>query len=119
MTGMSLLRQVYSLLEQPELLADEAGCENGLLAVNQIYSELWHREHREDFVPLDNLGQRLALSGRCLPAMTYGTAMLLCLGNEEGAHYDRYLELYRRAASLTGGMPMQRGYAMPTEEVSA
>ena len=119
MTGMSILRQVYSLLEQPERLADELGGEGGLLAVNQIYGELWHREHPEDFVPLENLGQRLALSGCCLPALTYGVAMLLCLNSETDTPYDRYLELYQRAATHTGGCARRRGYAMPTEEVTA
>ncbi|MBQ8682932.1 MAG: hypothetical protein IJ518_00265 [Clostridia bacterium] len=119
MTGMSILRQAYSLLGQPERLTAETAGETGLLVINQICSELWHREHAEEFVPLDNLGQRVALSGRCLPALTYGTAMLLCLNSQEETHYDRYLELYRQATAGIGGQPWRRAYTMPTEEVTA
>ena len=102
LTGMSILQQAYSLMEQPErMTADDSG-EEGLLVVNQIYSELWHREHRTMFVPLGHLKQRLELSWRFMPAMAYGAAMLLSLGQE--AAYDRYLELYRRAAAHAGGL---------------
>ncbi len=108
MTGLSILRQAYSLLEQPERLAAEDGNESGLLVVNQIYSELWHREHKSQFEPLEHLRQKIELSWRFLPAMTYGTAMLLCLNSPQDLSYDRYLELYRRAASYTGGVVTRR-----------
>ena len=119
MTGISLLRQVYSLLGRPERLAGGDGCEDGLLAVNQIYGELWYRENSGEFVPLDSLGQTLELSGRCLPALAYGTAMLLCLAENEGPAYTRYAEQYRRAAACAGGTPRSRLYVQPTEEVTA
>ncbi len=119
MTGMTLLRQVYSLMKQPKCLTDEDGCESGLLAVNQIYAELWPREHREPFVPLENLGEPVELSGRCLPALTYGTAMLLCLDGEKNIPYDRYYELYQRTAAQIGGIPGRRTYTLPIEEVTA
>lgn len=108
MTGLSVLRQVYGLLEQPERLAAEDGNETALAAVNQIYADLWAREHTEPFEPLPHLWQEVALSWRCLPALIYGTAALLCLRMDTGRSYDRFLELYMRALSHTGGAPMRR-----------
>lgn len=102
MTGLAILRQALALLEEDKRLAIAGEDEAGLLAVNQIYSELCYREHRSDFQPLDRLQQSLQLSWRCLPAMAYGTAMLLCL-NDERREYTRYQRLYERAAAHTGG----------------
>lgn len=107
MTGMSVLRQVYGLMEQPHRLAAEDGNEPALAAINQIYSNLWYREHSEAFEPLSHLWQEVALSWRCVPALIYGTAALLCLHSDTAGAYDRYLELYMRALSHTGG-PLQR-----------
>ena len=103
MTGLSILRHAYGLMEQPHRLAGPDGNESGLLAVNQIYCDLWHREQTGEFVPLEHLRQSLKLSWRCLPAMTYGVATLLCLNNAEDRPYERYLDLYLRALTHTGG----------------
>ena len=108
MIGMSILRQAYSLLGRPERLTAEEGNESGLLAVNQIYSELWHREHQAEFQPLAHLLERVQLTYRFLPAMAYGTAALLCLGAEDQRPYDRYLELYLRSLTHTGGTTRHR-----------
>lgn len=108
MTGLSVLRHAYGLMEQPGRLTADDGNESGLLAVNQIYSDLWRREHTEPFVPLDHLRQSLDLSWRCLPAMTYGTAALLCLNGGDERPYDRYLELYLRALPRLEGVPYRR-----------
>ena len=70
MTGLSILRHAYALMDQPHRLAGTDGNESGLLAVNQIYAELWPREHRDDFRPLEHLRQTVQLSYRFLPAMT-------------------------------------------------
>lgn len=114
MTGLSILRQAYSLLEKPENAANADGDEYGLLAVNQIYSELWHREHHAPFQPLEHLRQSVALSWRFLPAMAYGIAMLLSLN--AGDNYTRYQELYRRAARHTGGVfPRRIQTAFPAD----
>ncbi len=102
MTGAAILRQAYALLEEKERQATSQGEEQGLMVVNQIYSELWNREHRCAFVPLEHLRQGLHLSWRCMPAMAYGTAMLLSL-NGEGEGYERFQRLYERAAAHTGG----------------
>ena len=114
MTGLDILKQAYALLWQPENLATADGNEYGLMAVNQIYSELWHREHPAPFMPLSGLRQRVALSARFLPAMAYGTAMVLCLNGE--ADYTRYQRLYERAAQRAGGCCLRRRYALPREE---
>lgn len=108
MTGLSVLRQVYGLLEQPERLSAEDGNETALAAVNQIYADLWAREHTEAFEPLPHVWQEVALSWRCLPALIYGTAALLCVRSDVGRSYDRFLELYMRALSHTGGAPLRR-----------
>lgn len=110
MTGTSILQQAYSLMEQPERMNADDNGENGLLVVNQIYSELWHREHTTPFVPLGHIKQRVELSWRFMPAMAYGTAMLLSLNSGEG--YDRYLELYHRAATHAGGLAPCRANTM-------
>ena len=103
-----ILKQAYSLLGDDKRLATVDGDEHGLATVNQIYSELWHREHRTRFQPLDVLQQPILLTCRFLPAMAYGTAMLLCVGDEEATRHDRLLALYRRAASHTGGLMSSR-----------
>ena len=114
MTGMSILHQAYSLMEQTERLTTDDHEEMGLIAVNQIYGELWHREHRTAFIPLDNLRRRLDFSWRMLPAMTYGVAMLLSL-NEDAA-YERFQALYQRAAAHAGGLaPLRRMDILPRE----
>lgn len=108
MTGLTLLRQAYGLLDDDKRAAEAESDEQGLIAVNQIYSELWSREHRTAFVPLSSLRQSMQLSFRCLPALTYGVAMLLCLNDEDKEPYSRYQALYQRAASHTGGVPDMR-----------
>ena len=100
MTGLAVLKQAYQLLDDPKGAAS-AG-EQDLVAVNQIYSELWYREHTAPFQPLDSLQLPLLLSWRCLPAMAYGVAMLLCLNDEEKP-YTQFQALYERAAAHTGG----------------
>ena len=108
MIGLSILKQAYHLLESADKAANADGDEMGLMAVNQIYSELWHREHKEPFRPLSVLRQRVELSWRFLPALAYGTAMLLCLNNEKSGSYIRLQTLYERAASHTGGLAEPR-----------
>ena len=107
MTGLSVLRHAYGLMEKPGRLTADDGNESGLLAVNQIYGELWEREHTDPFVPLTHLRQELKLSWRCLPAITYGTAALLCLG-DNALPYDRFLEMYLRAVPRIESVPYQR-----------
>ena len=116
MTGLSVLRHAYGLMEQPHRLTANDGNESGLLAVNQIYCDLWHREHTGEFQPLEHLRQKLELSWRCLPAMTYGVATLLCLNGGDERPYERYLDLYLRALTHTGGMVRTRLDTGVTEE---
>ena len=114
MTGMSILRQAYSLMEQPERMTADDTEEMGLIAVNQIYSEVWHREHRTAFIPLDNLRRRLDLSWRMMPAMAYGVSMLLSLNSDIA--YERFQTLYQRAAAHAGGLaPLRRTDTLPRE----
>ena len=115
MTGLSVLRQVYGLMEQPERLTAEDGNESALAALNQIYADLWAREHTDAFEPLPHLWQEVALSWRCLPALIYGTAALLCLCYDAAPSYDRFLELYMRALSHTGGVNQRRVDVLPRE----
>ncbi len=103
MTGLGILKQAYGLLGDEKRLATADGDEVGLAMVNQIYSELWHREHRTRFQPLAAPQQPLLLSCGFMPAMAYGTAMLLSVGGEPTV-YDRFRSLYRRAATQTGGV---------------
>ena len=116
MTGLSILRHVYGIMDQPHRLAGTDGNESGLLAVNQIYAELWPREHCDAFQPLEHLRQRVQLSWRCLPAMTYGVATLLCLSEEKSQPYERFLDLYLRALTHTGGLPRRRVNTTVSEE---
>lgn len=102
MTGLSILQQAYSLLNAPEKKANADGDEAGLVAVNQIYGELWHRAHPQVFTPLDAPYQPLDLPWRFFPAMVYGVAMLLCLDGEENTPYSRFQLLYEQAKSHTG-----------------
>ena len=108
MTGSRILRQVYHLMGEPERYIASDGNESGLLALNQICGELWKREHTEPFVPLDTPWQEVALPAVYLPAITYGTAALLCLNSGEERPYDRYLELYLRAVPRPVGRPYRR-----------
>ncbi len=109
MTGLSVLRQVYALMERPERLVGASdGNESALLALNQIYSDLWSRERAEAFEPLTHLREPVCLSWRSLPALTYGTAALLCLNSGEERPYDRFLELYLRALPRKQGQPYRR-----------
>lgn len=116
MTGLSVLRHAYGLMEQPGRLTADEGNESGLMAVNQIYSDLWRREHTEAFEPLAHLRQTVNLSWRYLPAMTYGVASLLCLNGGEERPYDRYLELYLRALPRIEGVPYRRTDVLFAEE---
>ena len=108
MTGLSVLRHAYGLMEQPGRLTADDGNESGLLAVNQIYGDLWRREESDPFQPLTHLRQQILLPWRYLPAMTYGTAALLCLNSGNERPYDRYLELYLRALPRVQGTPYRR-----------
>ena len=108
MTGLSVLRHAYGLLEQSHRLATSDDNESSLSAVNEIYCNLWYREHTEAFQPLEHLRQELQLSARCLPAMTYGVATLLCLNGDSQQPYERCLDLYLRALTHTGGVLRRR-----------
>ena len=108
MTGLSVLRHAYALMEQPHRLTANDGNESGLMLVNEIYGNLWYREHGEEFQPLEHLRQELNLSPRCLPAMTYGVATLLCLNSGDEHPYERYLDLYTQALTHAGGLLRRR-----------
>ncbi len=113
MTGMSILRQVYSLMDQPMGTKGLDGDESGLLALNQICGELWHREHTEEYTPMLNLLEQVDLSWRLLPAITYGVAALLCLSGGADKPYDRFLELYTRALTRYSTLPTKRQDVWP------
>ena len=115
MTGLSVLRHAYALLEQPHRLTAGDGNESGLMAVNEIYCNLWHREQCGEFQPLEHLRQELKLSARCLPAMTYGVATLLCLSGGDQHVYERCLDLYTRALTQAGGRLRTRVDTTPLE----
>lgn len=117
MTGLSVLRQVYALLDQPGRLTAGDGNESGLIAVNQIYGDLWKRERQEVFAPLANLREEIDLSWRSVAAMTYGVAALLCLNGGEERPYDRYLELYMQALPRIKAFPYRRKDALFPEVV--
>ena len=116
MTGLSILRHAYGLLEQPHRLTADDGNESGLLAVNQIYCDLWQREQTGAFQPLEHLRQEVQLSWRCLPAMAYGVATLLCLNGDDNSPYERCLDLYLRALTHTGGVSQRRVDTMVSPE---
>ena len=103
MTGLMILKQAYSLLGAADKAAKASGDEDGLLALNQIYSEMWQREHMVPFTPLENIRETISLPCRFMPALAYGTAMLLCLNKEESGPYTRLQERYERAATHAGG----------------
>lgn len=115
MTGMSILRQVYGMMDQPMGTKGLLGDESGLLALNQICSEVWYREHTEPYTPLLNLMETVDLSWRLLPAITYGVAALLCLSGGEEKPYDRFLELYTRALTRYSTLPTKRQDVWPEE----
>ena len=117
MTGLSVLRHAYALLEQPHRLTVMEENESGLSVVNQIYCDLWYREHTGEFEPLDHLRRPLDISSRCLPAMTYGVATLLCLNGEDRCPYERFLDLYLRALTHIGGELRTRVDALTVGEV--
>lgn len=117
MTGLSVLRQAYTLLDQPERLTAGDGNEAGLIAVNQIYGDLWRRERQGAFAPLANLREEIDLSWRSVAAMTYGVAALLCLNGEDPRPYDRYLERYMQALPRIQAAPYRRRDALFTEGV--
>ena len=108
MTVSRILRQVYHLMGDPGRYTATDGNESGLLALNQICGELWKREHSESFVLLDSPWQQVELPAAYLPAITYGTAALLCLNSGDERPYDRYLELYLRAIPRPTGKPYRR-----------
>lgn len=114
MTGKSILRQAYSLMDHPIGIKGLDGDENGLLAINQICGELWHREHTDTFVPLSHLMEPVDLSWRLLPAITYGVAALLCLSGGEEKPYDRFLERYMSALSHYSTLPIRRQDVWPS-----
>ncbi len=107
LTGWQILRQAYGLLGDKKHTAKPDKDGRGLAAVNQIYGELWHREHRTRFQPLSALDESLQMTGRFMPALAYGAAMLLCVDGDVTVH-NRMCALYRRAAGCTGGIAVER-----------
>lgn len=117
MTGLSILRQVYSLMDRPDALAADDGNISGLPLLNQIYGDLWRRECTEPFVPLTHTRQEVELSWRSLSALTYGTAALLSLAEGNEAAYERFLERYTAALPRVQGVPYRRADLWPREGV--
>lgn len=115
MTGLSILRQVYSLMDRPDALAADDGNIGGLPLLNQIYGDLWRRECTKPFVPLAHTRQEVELSWRCLSALTYGTAALLSLAEGNEAAYERFLERYTAALPRVQGVPYRRADLWPRE----
>ena len=115
MTGLSVLRQVYSLMNRPEALATDDGNHSGLPLLNQIYGDLWRRENTQPFVPLAHTRQEVELSWRSLSALTYGTAALLSLAEGDEKAYDCYLERYTAALPRVCGVPYCRTDVWPLE----
>lgn len=116
MTGLSVLRQVYCLMDRPDGLATDDGNNSGLPLLNQIYRDLWKRERTEAFVPLAHTRQEVDLSWRSLSALTYGTAALLSLAEGNEAAYDRFLERYMASLPRVQGVPYRRADVWPQED---
>jgi len=103
MTGRNVLQQALGLLgyqNMEELTGQAEILQRGLMAVNQIYSDLHYLTTLRPHQPLADLSEELLLSERAAgDVMPYGVAMLLAQTESDGDNQQLFAELYNRKRS--------------------
>lgn len=103
MSGQEVFEQAMRLLHYDDQLTTAEGQRStrlqaqGLAAVNQIYSDLWHLEQDQPFCPLSALSDELRLSPRMQrDVCPYGVAMLLAAAEADGDSQSVMASLYEQ-----------------------
>jgi len=101
MTGLNMFDKVMLLLgysgANGEVLGKDELLTRGLVAINQIYSDLLYIGGNDDFVPLLNINDEIKLPPRELyDVMPYGVAMFLAAAEGDGDNQQIFAESYNK-----------------------
>ena len=73
-----------------------------LETVNDVYADLWDKEHTEDFEPSNSLDDEIKLSNKAAAVMIYGVAAFIAQSEDDGDQNQLWMSMYnRKRASLS------------------
>lgn len=83
--------------------------------LNDVYADLWDKEHDKDFVPIDRLDDEINLSSKACAIMVYGVAAFIAQSENDGDQQQLWMSTYngkRRRLSKTTKMQdiLPKGY---------
>lgn len=70
--------------------------------INVVYSDLWPKEHTEDFEPITKLDDEIDLSNKAVSVMVYGVCSYIAQSEEDAVQQNIWAILYnKKRASLS------------------
>ena len=101
MTGLNMFVKVMLMLgysgANGEISGNEELLSRGLMAINQIYSDLIYVGGGDDFTPMLDMSEEINLPPRALyDVMPYGVAMFLAASEGDVDNQQIFTELYNR-----------------------
>lgn len=106
MTGNDIVKRALTRLGYTSVNGNEALTRRVLNSatdtVNDIYADLWDKEHTEDFEPLNRLNDEIKLSNKALAVMVYGVAAFIAQSENDGDQNQLWIAMYnKKRASLS------------------
>lgn len=118
MTGLNMFDKAMLLLgytgSHNELSGKDELLTRGLVAINQVYSDLHYASDTTDFVPLNNINDTINLPTRVLyDVMPYGVAMFLAQAEGDGDNQQMFSVLYNQKRGSVKAVPTSIVDTMP------
>lgn len=67
--------------------------------INVVYSDLWPKEHTEDFEPIAKMDDEIKLSNKAVTVMTYGVAAFIAQSENDGDNQQLWMTIYNKKLS--------------------
>lgn len=67
--------------------------------INVVYSDLWPKEHTEDFEPASKMDDEIKLSNKAATVMTYGVAAFIAQSENDGDNQQLWMTIYNKKLS--------------------
>ena len=67
--------------------------------INVVFSDLWPKEHTEDFEPVAKLDDKIKLSNKATSVMVYGVAAFIAQSENDGDQQQIWMTIYNKKIS--------------------
>ena len=67
--------------------------------INVVYSDLWPKEHSEEFKPVTKMDDEIELSNKAAAIMNYGVAAFIAQSENDGDQQQLWMSIYNKKIS--------------------